>query len=76
MRENLLEGKSVADVTRPGYTRRDDTMTKVIGLLLVLAMLVQVIRPLGLPGLRRRRDFWKISVIAFVLWSITLLIRP
>lgn len=51
-------------------------MTKVIGLLLVLAMLVQVIRPLGLPGLRRRHDFWKISVIAFVLWSITLLIRP
>lgn len=51
-------------------------MTKVIGLLLVLAMLVQVIRPLGVPGLRRRRDFWKISVIAFVVWSIALLIRP
>lgn len=51
-------------------------MTKVIGLLLVLAMLVQVIRPLGVPGLRRRRDFWKISVIAFAVWSIALLIRP
>lgn len=51
-------------------------MTKVIGLLLILAMMVQVIRPLGLPSLRKRSDFWKIAVIAFVIWSITLLVRP
>ncbi|MBO3761890.1 hypothetical protein J5J10_21120 [Ciceribacter sp. L1K23] len=51
-------------------------MTKIIGLLLILAMVVQIIKPLGLPGLRRRRDFWKIAIIAFVIWSVTLLIRP
>lgn len=51
-------------------------MTKVIGLLLILAMMVQVIRPLGPPGLKKRSDFWKIAVIAFAIWSITLLIRP
>ena len=76
MRENLLAGKSVAVVTRAEQACRDSSMTKVIGLLLVLAMMVQVIRPLGLPGLKKRSDFWKIAVIAFAIWSITLLIRP
>lgn len=51
-------------------------MTKIIGLLLILAMVIQIIKPLGLPGLRLRRDFWKIAVIAFAIWSVTLLIRP
>lgn len=51
-------------------------MTKAIGLFLLLAMGIQVIRPLGLPGLRRRADFWKIAVVAFVLWSAVLLLRP
>ena len=40
-------------------------MTKLIALLLILAMVIQVIKPLGLPGLRRRMDFWKIALIAF-----------
>jgi len=31
---------------------------------------------LGLPGLRRRGDFWKLAVVAFVIWSAALLIRP
>lgn len=51
-------------------------MTKVISGFLILAMAVQIIRPLGLPGLKKRSDFWKIAVIAFVIWSVTLLIRP
>ena len=51
-------------------------MAKIIGLLLLLAMLVQIIRPLGLPGLRRRRDCWKIAIIAFVAWTLVLLLRP
>ncbi len=52
------------------------TMTKAISAFLLLAMLIQVIRPLGLPGLRKRGDFWKLAVVAFVLWSLTLLLRP
>jgi uncharacterized membrane protein len=41
-------------------------MTKLIALLLILAMLVHIIRPLGLPGLRKRGDFWKIAAFAFI----------
>nr|WP_186363379.1 hypothetical protein [Rhizobium sp. ACO-34A] len=51
-------------------------MTKIIAILLMLAMVIQVIKPLGLPGLRRRKDFWKIAVLAFAIWTVTLLIRP
>jgi hypothetical protein len=51
-------------------------MTKAIGLFLLLAMAVQVIRPLDLPGLRRRGDCWKIAVAAFVIWTLALLLRP
>lgn len=51
-------------------------MTKAISIFLILAMLVQIVRPLGLPFLRRRRDFWRLAVMAFVIWSVTLLLRP
>jgi len=51
-------------------------LTKVIAVLLLLAMGIQLIKPLGLPGLRRRGDFWKIALIAFAVWTVTLLIRP
>lgn len=51
-------------------------MNKLIGLFLVLVMAVQLIYPIGLPGLKRRRDFWKLAVLAFVLWSIVLVVRP
>lgn len=49
---------------------------KAISGFLMLAMLVQIIKPFGVPGFRRRSDFWKIAIVAFVLWSVTLLIRP
>ena len=51
-------------------------MSKAISAFLMLVMLVQLIRPLGLPGLRRRRDFWKLAVVDFVIWTVTLLLRP
>lgn len=41
-------------------------MTKVIALVLLLAMIAHLIRPLGLPGLKRRGDVWKIAVFAFL----------
>ncbi|MBB3611183.1 hypothetical protein [Rhizobium sp. BK602] len=50
-------------------------MTKAIAALLMLAMAVQIIKPLGLPGLRRRSDFWKLAIIAFVAWTIALVIN-
>ena len=45
-------------------------MTKLLTALLVLAMAVHLIKPLNLPGLRRRPDFWRIAVIAFAIWTI------
>lgn len=52
-----------------------NTVTKVIAVLLMLAMAVQIIKPLGLPGLKRRVDFWKIAIIAFTVWTIALIIN-
>lgn len=51
-------------------------MIKAISIFFILAMAVQIIRPLGVPGLRRRRDFWRLAIVAFVIWSLTLLLRP
>ncbi len=42
-------------------------MTKALSLLIVLAMAVQVIKPLGLPGLKRRADAWKLAVGALAV---------
>jgi hypothetical protein len=53
----------------------ENRVTKAIGLFMLLAMIVQIIRPLGLPGLQRRADFWKLALVAFVLWTVTLLLR-
>ncbi|MFB9952806.1 hypothetical protein ACFFP0_28505 [Rhizobium puerariae] len=50
-------------------------MTKTIAVLLILAMLIQIIKPLGLPGLRRRGDFWKLALFAFAIWGAALLLR-
>ncbi|WP_139790580.1 hypothetical protein [Rhizobium rhizosphaerae] len=51
-------------------------MSKALALLLLLAMAVQLLKPLGFPGLRRRRDFWKIAVAAIAVMMLTVLIRP
>jgi hypothetical protein len=50
-------------------------MTKLLGVLLLLAMVVHLIKPLGLPGLKRRGDFWKIAVFAFAAWTVALVIN-
>jgi uncharacterized membrane protein len=50
-------------------------VTKAIGLFMLLAMIVHIVRPLGLPGLKRRADFWKLALIAFALWTAALLLR-
>ena len=46
-------------------------MSKMLSLLIVALMIIQIIKPLGLPGLRRRADFWKLAVLAFVMIVIT-----
>ncbi|GMB83547.1 hypothetical protein NN6n1_43300 [Shinella zoogloeoides] len=51
-------------------------MSKILPALLLAVMLLHIIRPIGLPGLRRRADFWKIAVFAIGLMMLTVLIRP
>ncbi len=45
-------------------------MTKILPVLLVLLMGLHIIKPLGVPGLKRRGDFWKIAVIAILVMAL------
>ncbi|MDI6027804.1 hypothetical protein QBK99_16570 [Corticibacterium sp. UT-5YL-CI-8] len=49
-------------------------MTKLLSLLIIAAMVIHLFKPLGLPGLKRRRDFWKLAVVALAAISITALL--
>ncbi len=51
-------------------------MTKLFSLLFVILMGAHLIKPFGLPGLKKRGDFWKIAAVALVLFSLAVLIRP
>jgi hypothetical protein len=64
----------VADMLTLAQTGKN-SVTKAIAVLLLLAMAVHLIKPLGVPGLRRRADFWKIAIIAFAVWTIALIIN-
>ncbi|WP_181165932.1 MULTISPECIES: hypothetical protein [unclassified Mesorhizobium] len=45
-------------------------MTKLLALVIVGFMVIQIIKPLGWPGLRRRGDFWKLALLAMVAISL------
>ena len=50
-------------------------MTKVLMLICAAAALIQIIKPLGWPGLKRRQDAWKLVVFgtaAAILVTIVL----
>ncbi len=51
------------------------TMSKILLLLILAMMIVHLIKPLGLPGLKRRGDFWKLALIALAAVSLTILLR-
>lgn len=46
-------------------------MTKILSLVIIGLMVIQIIKPLGLPGLKRRADFWKLAVLALALIVLT-----
>lgn len=52
------------------------TMSKALTVVLLLAMVIQILKPLNLPGLRQRRDFWRIAVFAIAVMMLTVLVRP
>lgn len=45
-------------------------MTKLLALVIIGIMLIQVIKPLGWPGLKRRGDFWKLALLAIAAISL------
>ncbi|MCX7303464.1 MAG: hypothetical protein NTV73_03855 [Hyphomicrobiales bacterium] len=49
-------------------------MSKLLALVILGIMLIQIIKPLGLPGLRQRRDFWKLAAAALAAIALTVLI--
>lgn len=49
-------------------------MSKMLALVIIGLMVVQIIKPLGLPGLKRRADFWKLAVGALAAISLTVLL--
>jgi hypothetical protein len=49
-------------------------MSKILALVILGMMIVQIIKPLGLPGLKQRRDAWKLAVAALVAISLTVLL--
>jgi hypothetical protein len=50
-------------------------LAKIVPLLMILLMALHLIKPLGLPGLRKRRDFWKIAIVMIVAIVLTAFIR-
>ncbi|PWJ85059.1 hypothetical protein C7441_104329 [Pseudaminobacter salicylatoxidans] len=49
-------------------------MSKALSLVIIGIMLIQIIKPLGLPGLRQRRDFWKLALIALAAIALTVIL--
>ncbi len=45
-------------------------MSKLLALVFIGIMLIQIIKPLGWPGLRRRGDFWKLALVAMAAISL------
>ncbi len=49
-------------------------MSKILAFVIIGLMAIQLIKPLGLPGLRQRRDFWKLALGAMAAISLTVLL--
>lgn len=49
-------------------------MSKALSLVFIAIMMIQIIKPLGLPGLHRRRDFWKLALVAMAAIVLTVLL--
>jgi hypothetical protein len=60
-------------VTPPRKDRIE--LTKIVPLLGVLLMALHLIWPINVPGLRKRRDFWKIGVAMGMAIVVTALFR-
>ncbi len=51
-------------------------MTKILSGIVIILMVLHLIRPLGLPGLKKRSDVWKIAVFVIAALMVTIVLRP
>jgi hypothetical protein len=51
-------------------------MAKLVMMFFVLVALVQIIKPIGWPGLKYRRDAWKLVVAGFLMIVAIAGLRP
>ena len=58
-----------------GSAKGPESLAKVVPILGIILMVLHLIWPLNLPGLRRRRDFWKIAVAMGAVIVMTALLR-
>lgn len=49
---------------------------KILLVLVLVAMVLHLIKPFGLPGLKRRADVWKIAFILIFAMMMALVFRP
>jgi hypothetical protein len=64
-----MGGKEGGD-PRQDLARSGSAMSKIIALVIIAMMAIQIIKPIGLPGFRQRRDFWKLAVVAFAAFAL------
>ncbi|ATU90381.1 hypothetical protein B5P45_07515 [Phyllobacterium zundukense] len=50
--------------TIPSSPAGKSSMSKILPFVFIVIMALHVIKPLGWPGLKKRKDFWKIAVAA------------
>lgn len=41
-----------------------------LAFVILALMAIQIVKPLGLPGLKRRADFWKLALLAMAAISV------
>lgn len=75
-RPNLLYRTQRRAAPSAGACGKELPMSKAITILVACLMAVQIIRPLGLPGLKRRKDAWKLAVLGFALILAAIVLRP
>ncbi len=51
-------------------------MSKLIMLFFAAVAFIQVIKPLGWPGLKQRKDAWKLAVAGFAVMIALIVLRP
>lgn len=50
-------------------------MAEIFLALIVVTSAAHLVRPLGLPWLKKRSDFWRIGPLAFGIWLLATLAR-